>query len=1475
MVDLNPLHYVNKFNHMFGDNLASGLEFLGITDPAVDPDGVREVAKKWRHLATGLDDAAEAARKALADVEWEGKTAKAFHKRSKAAREQATDMADALREGAKALDDFADQAHELLTEMGVLVAEIAEFEIAGLALSVLTGGTSAVVSSLMAGSRAVKVVALVARIEKEGTALASAVRGVMEVIRAVERALKALKEIRGVAAAGRMAKEGMKFSAFDTLLQDPAAFRDPEKLAGILTEGALLGVGTGVLFKGLGKGLKALKPSELSKLAKALKLDGPGLSRLRLRPSELDELPASIRSAFKKCDLDPIDVATGDMLLPQVDVQLSGALPLVLSRTHLSSYRWGGWFGPTWASVLDQRLQADDDGVVYAAPDGARLVFPLPAPESAEPVHPKTGTRLALSWDTEVDGALRLTDPDTGLAHVFHSPWPVADEEALDLPLQFIEDRNGQRITVTYAADGCPAEIVHSGGCRIAIEHDPDLPRIRAFRLLDPERPEAAGTPLVSFGYNADGHLAEVGNSSTLPMRFTYDAAGRITSWTDRNDTLYTYAYDDRGRVVRTEGSDGFLSGTLAYDDATRTTTVVDSLGHATRYEHNGALRLIRETDALGHTTHQEWDSQHRLTAVTDPLGHTTRFSYGENDRVTTIVRPDGHTARAEYNHLGLPVTVTGPDGATWRQEYDERGNRTTVTDPIGTTARFSYDASGHLKMLIDALGHTTRIRCDRAGLPVEVTDPLGSVTRFERDGFGRTVAATDALGAVTRLERGVEGQLIRRVAPDGTSESWTYDAEGNVTSYIDAMGAVSHVEYTHFDLATARTTSDGTRYRFAFDTERRLTEVTDPQGLTWHYGYDPVGRLVSETDFDGRTVTYTYDPAGRLTSHTNALGQTVVYERDVLGQVIRKDAGETVTTYRYDLAGRLVRAVGPDAVLELQRDALGLVTAETVNRRTTTYTHDVLGRRVRRTTPSGATSTWSYDGAGQCTALAAGRHIIGFEHDAVGRETGRHIGDTLTLANGFDPRGRLTTQALSDAAGRDIQRREYDYRADGGLVRVEDQLNGSRRFDLDPAGRVTAVHAAGWTERYAYDAAGNQREAAWPETHPGHEATGTRTYVGTRITHAGSVRYEHDPLGRTTLRQKTRLSRKPETWRYAWDVEDRLISVTTPDGIHWRYAYDPLGRRIAKQRLLAEDGAVAEEVRFTWDGTTLCEQTSVDPRSPNSTILTWDHRGLHPIAQTERILGGDSTQDEIDSRFFAIVTDVVGTPTELLDESGNITWRARSTLWGMTAWASGGTAYTPLRFPGQYFDPETGLHHNHFRHYDPETARYLTPDPLGLSPAPNPVAYVHNPHTWADPLGLKCPDLREGYSSQPAFNDPYHPSVVDERIRDMRKLYGIKEPPPAAAPSGMIGANGTQVTSKTMWNHGPYRIDVENPNPGQRAGQLHFQDQSNLTAKYQYNFETGIFEGLPRSIEKEVGKHPGFQAGIDKGLKMLGEKRP
>jgi len=87
-----------------------------------------------------------------------------------------------------------------------------------------------------------------------------------------------------------------------------------------------------------------------------------------------------------------------------------------------------------------------------------------------------------------------------------------------------------------------------------------------------------------------------------------------------------------------------------------------------------------------------------------------------------------------------------------------------------------------------------------------------------------------------------------------------------------------------------------------------------------------------------------------------------------------------------------------------------------------------------------------------------------------------------------------------------------------------------------------------------------------------------------------------------------------------------------------------------------------------------------------------------------------------------------------------------------------------------------------------------------------------------------------------------------------------------------MIGANGTQLTSKTTWLKGPYRIDVENPNPGQRPGQIHFQDQA-TGAKYLYDIEKGDFVGMPNSLKKELAKKfPDYLKGIAKGRTALGE---
>ncbi|MFF2639781.1 putative T7SS-secreted protein [Streptomyces niveus] len=1033
-----------------------------------------------------------------------------------------------------------------------------------------------------------------------------------------------------------------------------------------------------------------------------------------------------------KCDGDPVDVATGRMLLPQTDITLPGSLPLVFERVFDSSYRAGRWFGSCWSSTVDQRLEIDAEGVVFSCDEGSLLAYPHPAP--GVPVMPTHGRQWPLD---RVDDGYTVTDPETG--RVRHFADQPDGQVAL---LAQIDDRNGRWISFEYDETGAPTSIVHHGGYHLKLTTNEG--RVTALHLAG-AAPDGSDQEILRYGYT-DGHLTEVTNSSGRPLRFGCDEQGRITSWTDTNGSHYDYVYDEHDRCTYQAGSNGHLEARFSWDDTDpdtglRMTSVTDGLGHTKRYVINDRSQVEAEVDALGAVTRFEYDRFHRLLSVTDPLGHVTRSTYDEKGRPIAVERPDGRSTTADFNALGRAILVRRTDGTVLRQTYDARGNCLSTTDPSGSTTCFSYDDAGLLTSVTDALGATSWVRCDLAGLPVEFTDASGARVCYSRDAYGRLSAVTDPLGAITRFEWTVEGKLVRRIDPDGTIQSWTYDGESNCTSYTAASGGMTQFDYTDFDLLLARTGPDGTRYEFSHDARLGLTRVTNPQGQSWTYEYDPAGRLVSEVDFDGRTLNYVYDSAGHLISRIDGIGQTVDYEHNQLGQVIRKTADGAITTFEYDVFDEIALAVGPDATLMRMRDRHGRLKSENVNGNVLEFTYDELGRRTGRKTPSGAISTWKYDGVGRRSELTTSGRTFRFGYDSAGRELVRHVGEYLSLQNDFDVVGRLTGQSVTESHGETIQRRAYTYHADGHLASIYDALNGARTFDLDTVGRVTAVHAVGWSERYAYDEAGNQTSAVWPSSHPGQEAIGSRVYSGTRITRAGNVRYEHDTQGRVVLRKKQRLSRKPDVWRFRWGVEDRLVAVTTPDGTLWHYLYDPLGRRIGKKRLTPDGTAVVERVDFIWDGATLCEQVTHSPTLPHPVSLTWDYHEMRPLAQTERILAEDAPQSEINERFFSIITDLVGTPSELIDEQGEIAWRTRATLWGTTTWAASSTSYTPLRFPGQYFDSETGLHYNFHRHYDPETARYFSADPLGLAPAPNPRTYVHNPHTWADPLGLSpCP---------------------------------------------------------------------------------------------------------------------------------------
>ncbi len=201
--------------------------------------------------------------------------------------------------------------------------------------------------------------------------------------------------------------------------------------------------------------------------------------------------------------------------------------------------------------------------------------------------------------------------------------------------------------------------------------------------------------------------------------------------------------------------------------------------------------------------------------------------------------------------------------------------------------------------------------------------------------------------------------------------------------------------------------------------------------------------------------------------------------------------------------------------------------------------------------------------------------------------------------------------------------------------------------------------------------------------------------------------------------------------WTYVYDSSNQLIRVLQGSTQVAEYTYNGAGQRIKK---------VAGGV---------------------TTIFHHDPKG-HLIAETnqsgtmlaEYVYLGDQLLAMIKpgESVYYFHNDHLGTPQVLTNDTGAIAWKAVYTPFGVAV-PSIQTVENPFRFPGQYYDPESGLHYNYFRYYNPQTGRYMTPDPIGLEGGINLFVYVRgNPLRWIDPWGLQNRPLLTipGPSGQP-----------------------------------------------------------------------------------------------------------------------------
>ncbi len=196
----------------------------------------------------------------------------------------------------------------------------------------------------------------------------------------------------------------------------------------------------------------------------------------------------------------------------------------------------------------------------------------------------------------------------------------------------------------------------------------------------------------------------------------------------------------------------------------------------------------------------------------------------------------------------------------------------------------------------------------------------------------------------------------------------------------------------------------------------------------------------------------------------------------------------------------------------------------------------------------------------------------------------------------------------------------------------------------------------------------------------------------------------------------------------FTYDSENRLVKTETMANSQVEttssYQYDSLGRRVGKQSNIQGQ---TDQKHFLWQGLRMLREESPE----QSSLYLYEPGSYAPLARV------DQKEGETENKVYYYHTDQIGTPLEMTGAEGHIVWQAKYAPWGLIKQLVVNEVEQNLRFQGQYFDVETGLHYNTFRYYDPEIGRFITQDPIGLSGGDNLYLYAPNPYGWVDPWGL------------------------------------------------------------------------------------------------------------------------------------------
>ena len=244
--------------------------------------------------------------------------------------------------------------------------------------------------------------------------------------------------------------------------------------------------------------------------------------------------------------------------------------------------------------------------------------------------------------------------------------------------------------------------------------------------------PDAAGTraaPVTQYVYDSAGNLTRkiLPDDDTDPTNnstwiFTYGSYGLLSSSTDPNGNMTSYAYNALGEETQITYPDAnpalHPQVSMTYDGAGNLAARTDERGFTTSYLYDNLNRLIQitypdnDTDPANNPkVARAFNAAGGMVAQTDPLGNTTTYTFDSMNRLATVTGPDPDGSGPQ----AAAVTSYG---------YDPAGNLTSVTDPLGQITTSSYDAANQLVTTSQGANTVTSYGYDAAGEQVSVSSP-------------------------------------------------------------------------------------------------------------------------------------------------------------------------------------------------------------------------------------------------------------------------------------------------------------------------------------------------------------------------------------------------------------------------------------------------------------------------------------------------------------------------------------------------------------------------------------------------------------------------------------------------------------------------------------------------------------------------------------------------------------------------------